>query len=294
MSQKMHEDMNQFMRDLTPTVPALPPGAWDVHAHVFGPYDVFPLAPSAVYKPPLAPYERYIETLDRAGFAHGVLVHPSAMAFDNTAMVEALRRAQGRLRGVAVVPVDTADSELADLHDSGVRGLRFTMSRQMANATTGVLKLDDLRAFAPRLRELGWHAQVWAPADVIADCSTLLRSLELPIVFDHMGQFDVARGTQDPGFRAVVDLARDGVAWVKTTAFRNSKALPRMDDIRPFHEVLLEAAGDRLLWGSDWPFIGMGDALPNLNQLLSRLREWSGDEALRQILVNNPQTVYGQ
>src|SRR5690349_6228148 len=133
MNPKMHKDMNEFMSRLAPPVPPLPAGAWDVHSHVFGPYDVFPLAPGAAYQPPLAPFAQYVEMLDRVGFAHGVLVHPSAMGFDNSAMLDALRKANGRLRGVAVVPVDTSDSELANLHQAGVRGLRFTMSRQVAS-----------------------------------------------------------------------------------------------------------------------------------------------------------------
>jgi 2-pyrone-4,6-dicarboxylate lactonase len=292
MNPKMHKDMNEFMSRLSPPAHPLPHGAWDVHSHVFGPYDVFPLAPAAVYQPPLAPYRQYIELLDRVGFAHGVLVHPSAMGFDNSAMLDALRRSKGRLRGVAVVSLDTSDKELADMHQVGVRGLRFTMSRQMAAATTGVLKLEDLRGFAPRLRELEWHAQIWAPADIIAENSSILRSLDVPIVFDHMGQFDVAKGVADAGFEAMVDLARDGIAWIKTTAFRNSKTLPAMDDVRPFHERLVDVASSQLLWGSDWPFIGMGDAMPDVAQLLARLREWSGDDVIHRILVDNPQALY--
>ena len=56
-----------------PRRPALPPpsGAWDTHAHVFGPAEKFPFAPGRGYTPPPAPAEKYIALLDRLGFARG-------------------------------------------------------------------------------------------------------------------------------------------------------------------------------------------------------------------------------
>ena len=37
-----------------------PPGAWDSHAHVFGPADKFPYTPGRGYTPPDAPVENFI------------------------------------------------------------------------------------------------------------------------------------------------------------------------------------------------------------------------------------------
>ena len=45
-----------------------PPGAWDTHAHVFGPAEKFPFAPGRGYTPPPAPAENYIALLDRLGW----------------------------------------------------------------------------------------------------------------------------------------------------------------------------------------------------------------------------------
>jgi hypothetical protein len=36
-----------------------PPGAWDTHAHIFGPSDKFPYQPGRGYTPPDAPVERF-------------------------------------------------------------------------------------------------------------------------------------------------------------------------------------------------------------------------------------------
>lgn len=293
MSSPMHADMKEALANLQAPQTPLPAGAWDCHAHVFGPFDSFPLVEGAPYRPPLAPFEDYIDMLDRVGFAHGVIVHAGANGFDNSGMLDALARANGRLRGIAVIPVDTPDATLQHMHDLGVRGVRFTAVNQMAGASTGVLNLADLERLAPRLRELGWHAQLWAKSDIILENAALLRSLGIAVVLDHMGSFDVSLGVDDKAFQAVLGLVSDGIAWIKTTAFRNSRQYPQIDDVRPFHQALVRSAPGRLLWGSDWPFIGMGDRLPQVADLLAKMREWTSDDAAyRRILVANPAELY--
>src|SRR5438445_13519387 len=94
-----------------PKVP-LPPGACDTHAHVFGPASRFPYAEDRSYTPPDAPLEKYLGMLDTLGFARGALVQGSAHGRDNAAMLDALARHPGRLRGVAVAGDDTPPAEL--------------------------------------------------------------------------------------------------------------------------------------------------------------------------------------
>ena len=74
---------------------------WDCHAHVFGPYDRFPLAPDRSYTPPEAPLEDYLAMLERLGMARGMLVHPSAYGEDYSLLRYVLAR-QPNLRGVIV------------------------------------------------------------------------------------------------------------------------------------------------------------------------------------------------
>jgi 2-pyrone-4,6-dicarboxylate lactonase len=71
---------------------ALPPGAWDTHAHIFGPADKFPFTPGRGYTPPDAPAESYVALLDHLGFARGVLVQGNAHGFDNSVLLDALAR----------------------------------------------------------------------------------------------------------------------------------------------------------------------------------------------------------
>lgn len=238
----------------------------------------------------------YISMLDAAGFERGVLVHGGANGWDHSAMLDALRTAAARLRGVAVPPIDVTDRELAEMHAAGVRGVRFTQvaGPSAARIYDGRLDLSALPRFAPRLRELGWHAQLWANCEVIEQHAALLRSCGVPVVIDHLGYFDASRGVTDSAFQVLAQLLADGYAWVKLTAFRNSKGLAPYADVRPFHETLVTANPDQILWGSDWPFLGMkGEKLPTVAGLLQILFDWLSDSALQQkVLSRNPARLY--
>lgn len=278
-----------------PTRP-LPRGACDTHAHVFGPFEQFPLADPRPYTPPAAPKAQYLAMLDAVGFERGVLVHGGAHGWDHGAMLDAIASAPRRLRGIGVLPADASEADLRRLHEGGVRGLRFTDVAGPTASTpfAGRVGLDALERLAPAMRELGWHAVVWANASVWADRQAKLRRLGVPIVIDHLGFFDVSRGVEDAGFQAVLALVRDGAAWVKLTVFRNSRQPPGYEDVRPFQDALVQANADRLLWGSDWPYLGMGAAAPGPRALLDLLDSWLDDDALRtRILVDNPARLYG-
>jgi 2-pyrone-4,6-dicarboxylate lactonase len=274
---------------------ALPRGACDTHAHVFGPYGRFPLADPRPYTPAPALRDQYFAMLDAVGMDRGVLVHGGANGWDHRAMLDAIASAPRRLRGIGVMPADATDEQLHHLHAGGVRGLRFT---EVAGPTAsqpfaGRVGFDALATLAPKMRRLGWHAVVWANASAIADASDFLRQLGLPIVIDHLGYFDVTRGVDDSAFRSLLSLVEQGIAWVKLTAFRNSKTAPSYEDVRPFHDTLVGANPDRLLWGSDWPFLGMNPR-PDVGALLDLLDEWLGDDGLRErVLVRNPESLYG-
>jgi len=282
---------------MNPALPALPPGSCDCHAHVFGPFDRYPLSETRTYTPPEAPRTAYMAMLDAAGFARGILVHGGANGWDQSATIDAIAADPDRLRGVSVMPLSTSDAALADLDQSGMRAMRFTAvgGPTAGQPLAGRLELPALWEYAPRLKALGWHAQIWANCATIEANADRLRALKLPLVFDHLGYFDVARGVEDSAFQTLLGLVADGAAWVKLTMFRNSKRPGDYDDVRPFHEALVKANPERLLWGSDWPFLGMtGDARPSTESLLAKLHEWTSDPAMiTRILVANPATLYG-
>jgi predicted TIM-barrel fold metal-dependent hydrolase len=272
-----------------------PPRACDTHAHVFGPAAQFPYADDRSYTPPDAPLEKYLATLDTVGFARGVLVQGSAHGRDNAAMLDALARHPDRLRGVAVADADKAPAELRRWHAAGVRGLRFNhFFRDGALHYRGGVPLTAAKALAPVMAELGWHLQLWIDVKDLPDTIPVLKAIGRPVVIDHMGRTDARAGTATPGFQALLRLLGDGGCWVKVSgAHRLSRSAPDYPDARPFHEALVRANPDRLVWGSDWPHPRIEGEMPDAGRLLELFQKWTPDEATRRcILVDNPARLY--
>ena len=72
---------------------------------------------------------------DHLGFARNVIVQATCHGRDNRALVDALRASAGRARGVASIAPDITDAELQELHDAGVRGIRFNFVKRLVDAT---------------------------------------------------------------------------------------------------------------------------------------------------------------
>lgn len=263
---------------------------WDCHAHLFGPYDRYPLAAERSYTPPEATETQYVALLDRLGLGHGVLVHPSAYGDDFSLLFEALERHAG-WRGVVVLRADTSVS-IKSLRARGVRAARFS-HRSGADANfAGSASFDDLLALAPRLADAGLHAELWTDCRAFPSIATQVSQLPVPVVIDHMGGFDPAGSVDEPGFRALLKLLEEGRTWVKLCVYRNLLGMTDFEIGRPFHEAMLAANPDRLVWGSDWPHLRVNPA-PAATDLLAVLKRWTRDASrLQRVLVDNPAHLY--
>ncbi len=128
-----------------------PPGAVDVHCHVFGPENVFLYAPERKYTPCDAPKEKLFALRDFLGFDKNVIVQASCHSKDNRAMVDALESSAGRAKGVAFVGEEVTDDELKWMDEAGVRGVRFrTFLKRLVDFTPR----DVLERIAARVDKL--------------------------------------------------------------------------------------------------------------------------------------------
>ncbi|WP_324617382.1 amidohydrolase family protein [Microvirga alba] len=268
----------------------LPPGAWDNHVHLYGPWNKFSLVPERRHIPPLATYEQYIDMLDTAGFEHGLIVHGSGSGLNHSVTLDGLRRAEGRLKGIAVIPTTTSDSELSALMEAGIVGLRFMNNgRPPSHPAVGMRDLNDFKVFAPRMRAAGLQAQVFAKCEYIVEASRDFLSYGVPIVFDHMGLFDVALGLGHATFQSFLRLLKDGDFWVKFSPSQVSKRPGDYADVRPFYDALAEAIPDRIVFGSLWPSHG------NVGHLIDLFDAWTQDETIRnKVLSSNPGALFSK
>lgn len=272
-----------------------PAGACDTHFHIFGPSDRFPYAETRSYTPEDAPLERVFELHEVLGMKRGVAVQGNAHGTDNRAMLDAVQRAKGRLRGVGIVPGDTPTAEIRRMADIGVCALRFHHIAGEMKATFSPLGVDAFLKLAPVMDELGLHLQIMMDASELPAVMPRLAHWKRPVVLDHYALAPASEGTKGAGFQAVRRYLSEGRIWLKLSgAYRISTRHPDYDDVAPLHEALLAANPDQLLWGTDWPHPRLAENMPDDGHLLDLFNQWTPDAALRRkILVENPQKLYG-
>ena len=120
-----------------------------------------------------------------------MFVQASCHGTDNAAMLDALRRGQGRYAGVAMVDDTFTDAQLAELHDAGVRGTRFNFVAHLGGAPSP----DEFWAVVHRVAELGWHIVLHFDAKDLADYADVFARMPVPYLIDHMG----TRRRREPG-----------------------------------------------------------------------------------------------
>jgi 2-pyrone-4,6-dicarboxylate lactonase len=274
-----------------------PAGAWDTHAHIFGPADKFPYTPGRGYTPPDAPVEIYLALLDRLGLTRGVVVQGNAHGYDNRVLLDALARFPQQLRGVAITDTRIPPATLRDWHRLGMRGLRFHLFPQKPSYVRGV-GLDVFEVFRQTMAELGWGMQIFCDPQMMEGLAPTLREISraLPVIVDHYMMLPAARGVSDANFQALLKLVGDGHVHVKLSApYRLSTQFPDYADVRALHDALVRANPERLLWGTDWPHPSMAaELMPDDGHLLDLFYEWTPDEAMRRrILVETPERLFG-
>lgn len=271
-----------------PTLPVLQ-GACDAHIHIYDPRFAH-----QGHLPAGADVKAYQQMQRCLGTTRTVIVQPRVYGSDNTALLTAIQAlGVASTRGVAVIGPHTSDSELARLHDGGVRGIRFSFYTPNKEAGS----FDDVEPLARRVHELGWHVQLHWTAEQIAAHHGLLDRLPTPLVFDHLGRLPLTQSTAHPAFAYIAQWLEQERAWVKLSgAYLNTA--------RGVHgaypEALLMArawvqrAPHRLVWGSDWPHVTETDAKPDDTELFEILADWCASESIReQVLVANPVQLYG-
>lgn len=272
---------------------AMPRGACDTHAHICGPMRQFAYSERRIYTPPDAPLAAYRHLLDTLGVERAVLVQPSVYGTDNTVMLAAMAQlGPARCRAVAVVADEIADSELEQLNDAGVRGVRINVV-DVAEGK-GVLPMTALTRLASRVQRFGWHVEFLMHADEYPDLDRQFADFPVDIVLGHLGYMKTDKGVVNEGYRAMLRLMQRGKCWVKLTGpYRiSNQPLPHADTV-DYARALLEAAPERVVWGTDWPHVMVKGAMPNDGDLADLLLEWVPEGLREQVLVQNPARLYG-
>ncbi len=242
---------------------------FDSHFHIID--RRFPLVENSGYLPPEFTVAHYRERAAALGVTGGAVVSGSFQAFDQTYLVDALRRLGPGFVGVTQLPASVSDGEIARLDAQGVRAVRFNARRG------GSETLDNLDTLARRAHEVaGWHTELYIDARDLPDLLPRLRSLPA-VSIDHLG-------ISAEGLRSLLHLVESG-ARVKASGFG------RVDlDVDETVRAIVKAHPGALMFGSDLP--STRARRPFEDGDLHRLTELVGEEHVDAVLHDNAAAHY--
>ena len=272
---------------------ALPAGAVDAHCHVFGPGDQFPYAPERKYTPCDAGKDQLFGLRDHLGLSRNVIVQATCHGSDNRAMIDALRSSGAKARGVATVRPDISAAELADMHEAGVRGVRFNFVKRLVDPKPDAYYRDIIEKIAP----LGWHIVIYFEAADLEERWSFFTALPTIVVVDHMGRPDVTKPVDGAEFgRFLSFMERENILSKVSCPERLSKSgPPEYADVIPFARTVVERFPGRVLWGTDWPHpnLNMVGHMPDDGALVDMIPQIAPTAELqRKLLIDNPMRLY--
>lgn len=270
---------------------ALPPNSCDSHCHVFGPVSRFPFAEERPSTPPEAPLEQLERLWHQLGFQRAVIVQSVAHGTDHAALIDALHRGNGLYRGVALVRPDTSASELARLHNAGVRGARLNL---MAHLEKSAPTAEEVTSLVAKAQQYGWHISMHLSGNGIVEYEELVRSLPGQVVIDHMARVDLHGGPESVAVRTLKSLLDLGNIWVKLSGVdRLATAPPSMDDSVELARSLAAHVPERVVWGTDYPHPNTHGFTPDDTDLVETLSQVVPNElAMYRLLVANPAQLF--
>ncbi len=235
-------------------------GLIDAHVHVWTP-DIEHFSLAAPYKvddmqPPSFTPEELWALARPCGVDRVVLIQMSFYGFDNSYMLDAMKRFPGKFAGVAVIDEHAAKPEetMRKLAKQGVRGFRINPGKQKVEAWLG----------SPGMAAM-WKC---GEEENLAMCALIgpeaLPALErmckkfpkTPVVIDHFARIGGDGVIRDTDVEQLGRLAKFERTHVKASAFYafGRKKAPYLD-LGSMIRRLRDAYGaERLMWATDCPY----------------------------------------
>ena len=266
-----------------------PAGATDCHMHFY--LDGFAAQPGGPPIAELATPADYAVVQRRLGLERVVITQSNAYQFDNGSTLAALD-AIGPEKARAVIAVSPRMSveELRSLDARGVRGARIM------DLPGGAVPISAMKPVERLVREVGWSLIVQFNGRDIERHLEALESIEVNYTIDHLGKFIDPVPADDPRVDHILRLIDRGNAWFKVAGcYETSRTgAPEFADVAPLARRVIAHAPERVIWGSNWPHVGVPrPAYPDDARLLDVLLDWAPRESLHRILVDNPAELYG-
>jgi predicted TIM-barrel fold metal-dependent hydrolase len=181
-----------------------------------------------------------------------------------------------------------AASELAQFKERGVVGIAFNTTLLAAGSYA------DAGDLLRKMADLDLILQVQVRDDDLLGLLPLIERSRVRLVVDHCGRPSPEEGLHQPGFAALLQLGRDGRAYVKLSGYGQFSAQRYpYADTWPFVAALLDAfTPDRCVWGSDWPFLRATERV-DYGPLVALTETLLPASARSEVFWDTPRTLFG-
>jgi predicted TIM-barrel fold metal-dependent hydrolase len=266
-------------------VPTLPEGTCDCHFHVFD--EGATLAPLRSYTPAPAEFADWQALADKVGIARGVVVQPSVYGQDNSVLLATLAAAPDRLRGVVVIGPDTPSSEVARLHEAGVRGVRVNLRNKAGLGLNSVPELARLTC------DYGWHLVFQIGPGEVALVADIAAQHDVAVVIDHAAFAELSGEKAAAQIASLQHALDDRRVHVKLSAPYRLAPGPEYPGYGALIWALMQSHPEQLIWGTDWPHTEMFNTMPGDADLIAAMLGWLDSPEMRhKVLVANPGKLY--
>jgi predicted TIM-barrel fold metal-dependent hydrolase len=226
----------------------------DCHAHVFDPV-AFPYDEDIAYKPTgqeIGTPAQLDAVMKTYGVSHALLVQPnSGYGSDNSCMLNTIARGHGRFKGIAIIPFDASLADLRALQAQGILGAAVNPTFH------GIEYYKQSTALISKLAELDMFLQIQSEHDQLSLFVPWIEAMPVRVLIDHCGRPTPEAGLEQPGFQALLRIAKTKRVSVKLSGYSKFSNEPYpFEDTWPFVRALVDAFTlERCLWASDWPFL---------------------------------------
>ena len=226
----------------------------DCHAHVLDPVH-FPYGKDISYHPSgpeTGTPAQLHQVMKTYGVRHALLVQPnSGYGGDNSCLLDTIARGEGRFKGIAIIDFDAGLDDLRKLKSQGVLGAAFNPTFH------GSDYYKRSAALIEKLAQLDMFLQIQTEHDQLLQFVPWIEAMPIRVLIDHCGRPTPQAGLAQPGFQALLKLARTQRVSVKLSGYSKFSARPYpFEDCWPFVHALVDAFTlDHCLWASDWPYL---------------------------------------
>ena len=271
----------------------------DAHVHVWTPdTEKYPIAADfrkEQMQPPSFTPEELFAHCKPVGVSKIVLIQMSFYGFDNSYMLDMMKKHPGVFGGVAVIDENATGIKdtMLDLARQGVRGFRLRSTKAKAEAwpdSPGMVEMWKTGA------EHDLSMCLLADPDSLPAALAMCQKFpDTPVVIDHFARIGVSGKIEAEEVASLVKFANQENVRVKTSAFYAlGKKAPPYEDLGPMIRQMRDSFGaERLMWASDCPYqVVDGHNYADSIALIRDRLDFLSDEEKNWMLKKTAEEVY--